>query len=384
MNKYDAAIVGAGPAGSSTAIRLARAGLKVALVEQKKFPRQKLCGEFISPECVAHFDELGVTPKLLSAGGAEIARTVFYSRSGRSIDVKSEWFGTGNAAIGLSRAEMDLRLMEKAREVNVDVFEETSVIGLLQRQTGVEGIRIKDSAGSETEIPALITIDATGRGQVLSRRLDSYRQKRKRPPTHVAFKAHLSGAKIDPGSCEIFAYSGGYGGCNNVEAGLANLCFIADAADVRACRSDPMRVMQDVIFRNVRAADVLARAKVESEWLAVPIDRFGRSDVAPAVGLIAIGDAAAFIDPFTGSGILMALESGRIAASSVIENISSGVEMVSNVYSSRYSSTFERRLRFTSLLRRVAFIPFLADATILALSASSSVQRYVARSTRTA
>jgi flavin-dependent dehydrogenase len=57
---FDVIIAGAGPAGSSAAIHLARAGLRVLLVEQKKFPRPKLCGEFISPECRQHFEKLGV------------------------------------------------------------------------------------------------------------------------------------------------------------------------------------------------------------------------------------------------------------------------------------------------------------------------------------
>ena len=63
---FDVVIVGAGPAGSSCAIRLALAGLKVLLVEKHKFPREKLCGEFISPECLRHFWELGITPEAIS------------------------------------------------------------------------------------------------------------------------------------------------------------------------------------------------------------------------------------------------------------------------------------------------------------------------------
>ncbi len=59
-NDYDVIIAGGGPAGASAAIHLARGGVRVLLVEQKKFPRAKLCGEFISPECQAHFEKLGV------------------------------------------------------------------------------------------------------------------------------------------------------------------------------------------------------------------------------------------------------------------------------------------------------------------------------------
>ncbi|HEV7701214.1 MAG TPA: FAD-dependent oxidoreductase, partial [Pyrinomonadaceae bacterium] len=82
---YDVAIVGAGPAGSSAAIRLANAGRSVLLVEKEQFPREKLCGEFISPECLEHFSELGVLDAMQSAGGVELTETIFYGRGGRGV-----------------------------------------------------------------------------------------------------------------------------------------------------------------------------------------------------------------------------------------------------------------------------------------------------------
>src|SRR5215210_6248074 len=109
-------IVGAGPAGASLAIRLAKENFDVVLIEREKFPRQKLCGEFISPECLAHFRQLGVLDEMLSAGGERILETVFYAPNGNSVSVPSQWFGGGlQGALSLSRAEMDFRLMEKAK-----------------------------------------------------------------------------------------------------------------------------------------------------------------------------------------------------------------------------------------------------------------------------
>lgn len=399
---YDVLIAGGGPAGACAAIHLAKGGARVLLAEQKKFPRAKLCGEFISPECLAHFERLGVAQRMTTAGGARLTETVFYSRKGAGVCVPSEWFGAagGAAALGLSRAEMDARLLRRAREAGVEVLEEAQAAGLLFEGGRVCGVRLKMNEGAR-EISAAVTIDATGRSRVLARRVEagsshadtspSSRQKR----AHlVAFKAHLEGARGAAGSCEIYFYRGGYGGLSRVEGGLSNVCFIAAAEDVRACGGDPERVMREIVATNCRAAETLAAARVQSEWLAVALDGFGRRRLIPAAGLLAIGDAASFIDPFTGSGMLMALESGELAAEVVARHLpklrlggSDGAatfQLLADDYRARYGERFNSRLRVCSLLRRAAFIPRLAEAGILALSASRRVRYRLARATRKA
>ena len=383
-NAFDVCIVGAGPAGSATAIRLAIAGLSVLLVEQKKFPRDKLCGEFISPECLVHFDELGVLADISSAGGVDLHQTVFYARSGRGMSVKSEWFGqNGSFALGLSRAEMDQRLLRRACEVGVEVRSETVATGLVLERDRVTGVRLKSKDGSETSVTTKVTIDATGRTQALARRLQKSNEQRKRA-SHVAFKAHLRGAGTAPGTCEIFAYRGGYGGCNPIENDMYNLCFIASSADTRLRGSDAERVMREVVFTNKRAAETLHAARLASEWLAVPIERFGRGELVPASGLLTVGDAAAFVDPFTGSGILLALESARIAADVIAVSLRSESDfaVLAAEYRKKYATVFNTRLRVCSMLRNAAFVPLLADATLSVLKLSSGLRRRIARATR--
>src|SRR5947208_7505709 len=100
----------------------------------------------------------------------------------------------------------------------------------------------------------------------------------------VAFKAHLLNTRVEPGACEIYFYRGGYGGLSSIEGGLSNICFIAAARDVRECNSDPDRVMREVVCQNARAFHTLDKACVNSSWLAVSLEGFGRHDVAPAKG----------------------------------------------------------------------------------------------------
>lgn len=389
-SSYDVVIAGGGPAGTSVAIHLAARGARVLLAEQKRFPRAKLCGEFISPECFDHFARLGVMDRMMSACGAHLTETVFYTRGGSNVSVPSEWFGAGRCALGLSRAEMDERLLARAREAGVEVLEEAQAVGLVMVDGRVRGVRLK-MRGEVRVYDALITIDATGRTHALMRYVDeSEKAKRGRKQTRarlVAFKAHLEGARGVEGHCEIYFYRGGYGGLSSVEGGFSNLCFIASARDVRACASDAARVMREIVMSNNRAAQTLAQAHVRTEWLSVALDSFGRGRVVPADGLLAVGDAASFIDPFTGSGMLMALESGELAADCIaryLPQLCEGVpfSLLADDYLIRYAEKFSARLRVCALMRRAAFVPRLAEATIFALSMSDYARRRLARATR--
>lgn len=382
-DKYDVVIVGAGPAGSSAAIRLSCAGLSVLLVEQTTFPREKLCGEFISPECLGHFTELGIKPELALAGGNELFETVFFSRSGKSVSVQSEWFGNASSrALGLSRASMDDLLVNRARTAGVDVLMETAATGLIFHEENVIGVKLKEKGGDERHVRAGLMLDATGRRCALARVVT--KRTEMKAAKFVAFKTHLRAASVPDGVCEIYSYRGGYGGCNPVENGLFNLCFIASSADAKRFGNDTESLMREIVFSNKRAKASLRHAEVVKAWHAVPIERFGRGELVPVHGLITIGDAAAFIDPFTGSGILLALESARIAAKAIVNNFQAGgsFDELADAYKRGYSVAFDRRLRVCSLLRHVSFAPFWADAVISVLSLSTGLRRRVARSTR--
>ncbi|MCA1628801.1 MAG: NAD(P)/FAD-dependent oxidoreductase [Acidobacteria bacterium] len=408
---FDVIVVGGGPAGASASIQLASAGASVLLVEQKKFPREKLCGEFISPECLAHFARLGVAESMAVAGGTALRETIFYATGGRRVAVPSEWLGGAgrgaqSCALGLSRAEMDARLLARAREAGATVLEEAHASGIVSGDGRVSGVRVQARGGEERVFGAGVTLDATGRARSLARRVGrgardgdddgegdaASNQKRRRL---VAFKAHLEGARVAEGACEIYFYRGGYGGLSGVERGLSNLCFIVAARDVRALGSDAGRVLREVVMSNRRAAETLRGARVSSAWLAVALESFGRFRVAPAPGLLAAGDAASFIDPFTGSGMLMALESGELAATVLARHLAGvrarssngasngSLDALAGEYRALYRERFGRRLRVCSYLRRAAFAPQpLVGLGVAALGASAGLRCALARATR--
>ena len=383
------AIVGAGPAGASLAIRLAQENFEVTLIEREKFPREKLCGEFISPECLAHFERLDVLGEMLAVGGDRIFETIFYGANGKSVSVPSKWFDAGGrGALSISRARMDLLLLEKAKRSGVCVLEETYVAGLLLDDEKVCGVKVKTKNHEAFEIRADLTIDATGRANVLANLAKKFKvqsSKIKVPknpqPRFVGFKAHVKKAELEKGRCEIYFFPGGYGGLSLVENDLANHCFLIRAETVRKFNSDVEQILEKVIFQNRRALETLKNAEPVYDWLAVSVDNFGVKNLNPLPGLLAVGDAAAFIDPFTGSGMLMALESAEILAQTMAENRFS-LEQITGKYQALHAERFRRRLRICSLMRRAAFMPNLAGHLISVLNFSEKAREMLARATR--
>ncbi|MBK8150221.1 MAG: NAD(P)/FAD-dependent oxidoreductase [Acidobacteria bacterium] len=372
-------IAGAGPAGSSLAIRLANLGFAVTLIEREKFPRHKLCGEFVSPECLEHFRELGVLDAMLGVGGDRIVRTSFFSLSGKSVSVSSDWLGSGGGALSISRSVMDDLLLKRAREAGVEVLEETQVTGLEVQDGLVKNLRAKSGDSRRFEISGDLFVDATGRAGHVAKFVS--KSKTENPKTRnrlVGFKAHLENVHLEPGNCEIYFFDGGYGGLSFVENGLANHCFLVSAERFKEAGSVD-RLLETVIFKNKRAFAALRDSQPVIDWIAVSVEGFGRRELLPAHNLFAVGDAAAFIDPFTGSGMLMAFESASILAAAIggPSNADIGAE-----YSSRYESKFARRLWVCGLLRRAAFWPRAASTVIAALGFSRNAVMHLAQATR--
>jgi len=375
-HNFDVIIAGGGPAGTSAAIHLARHDLSVLLVEQKKFPRAKLCGEFISPECQKHFETLGVANFIATSAPSAITETIFYSTRGHHVSVPSSWFG-GTAALGLSRAVMDDVLLRQAQACGVAVLENATINEPIIDGKNVCGIRLKDN-----EYFAPLTIDATGRARILSKKLNTGEPKSK--ATLIAFKAHLRNTRVAANACEIYFYPDGYGGLSTIEYDISNLCFIIAAEQVKRHHSNPDVVVRELVMKNQRAAYTLAHAQLESEWLSASWERFGRRQPNPANGMLAIGDAASFIDPFTGSGMLMAFESGELAADVIVRHRDRlpHSELIGAVYAEEYVRKFDSRLRISGFLRRAAFKPRLAGLGIAICGASKHFRNRIARATR--
>ncbi len=380
---YDAVIIGAGPAGSTAAIELALVGRRVLLLEKSRFPREKLCGEFLTPEGLNVFDRLGVRRQMFDAGAKIIRRFTLFAPDGRGVNLPLEWIADGDShGISLTRAAMDSVLLSRAREVGVEVREGFHVSPRLRREKDLTFIEGKADGATVEEFGASLLIDASGRNGVFSHQLQQ-------PASLLAdsrifgCKVHLRGVEGLGDLGELFFFRDGYAGLTEVEGDRLNLCLLTTEATLREAKGDRQRLLDLTLRTNPAARERLQTAVIDGEWLGAGPITYGRRRTMP--GVLTIGDAAAFIDPFTGSGMLLALTSGELAAGVVTQAFAAGERNPENIirqFERIHQAQFGWRLRVCAMLRRLTFHPATRSALVTLLSRSQSLMKLAARSTR--
>src|SRR5438552_17815098 len=125
MNSYDVVIIGGGPAGCSAAIHLAGQGWRIALIEAKRYPHHKVCGEFLCPECGILLERLGLTAAIQAHHPICIDTVCISAPDGTCWEARLP-----APALGLSRYVLDAAMVERARTVGAEVYEGTTVTGI--------------------------------------------------------------------------------------------------------------------------------------------------------------------------------------------------------------------------------------------------------------
>jgi flavin-dependent dehydrogenase len=327
------------------------------------------------------FDELGVRRAVELLGGSHIRQTCFYSASGSIASVPTNWLG-GGPALGLSRAALDNALLERAREAGVRVLCETRLVGAKANRRKINAAILRAADGTRSEAQADLFIDATGRQAAFSAALGKRQGSRvgDAQPKYLAFKNHFVNALPEPETCEMYFFPGGYGGVNRIEGDLFNFCFIVRNRPGIARRAANL-LQHEIIAQNLRAKETMAAAVAVRDWIGVPVSLYGFGRRITADNLMYVGDAGAFIDPFTGSGILMALESARraadcLAAADLI------IPKALRLYGARSRLEFGPRLLAASILRRAAFSQIWSSAAISLAGRFGHLRRFLAHSTR--
>ena len=316
--EWDVVVVGGGPAGSTTALLAAAAGARVALLERATFPRDKVCGEFVSAEGCRVLERLGLLGELTSQGAQRIEGCRLSDLGGRRVDSRLPLVErAGREALGVSRALLDATLLDRARRRGATVLERHEATGPVSVDGRVVGVRARPVGRPEatTELRAALVVAADGRRSVLGRHLHPTLgdPRRSRPRSWFGLKTHL---RADPrelaGRVELHLFDGGYAGLGPVEDGRMNLCLVVRVGVLRAAGGSPPRLVRERVLANPALREIVGDAPIGGPWHSVGPLRWGVRRPT-AAGVLFVGDAAGTIDPFCGEGIANALRGAEIA-----------------------------------------------------------------------
>ncbi len=303
----DVIVVGGGPAGSATALTLARDGFDVTLVERARFPRRKVCGEYLNAGAMSALDRLGVGDAVRAAGAP--LRGVRIVPPGASA-LELPFSSPGGAC---ARETLDALLLDAAAAAGVTVVQ-GRVEDVIVRDGRIEGVGLRGDDGGVTAMSARWVVGADGCGSVVARRSGLTRPSRGIP--RFAVGGHYTGFDSLGEFVEMYVGAHAYFALNPIGGGRTNVMVVVPKRDLERWSRDVDDGVAGAAAKLGRGVRSFADAqRVGSRAAVGPLAHDVHTPIAD--GLVLVGDAAGFLNPFTGQGVYLALASAAAAARAI-------------------------------------------------------------------
>ncbi|MDB5094815.1 MAG: geranylgeranyl reductase [Candidatus Eremiobacteraeota bacterium] len=306
--KPDAVVVsGAGPAGSVTALLLARAGVDVRIVERARFPRTKVCGEYLNAGAVEALARLGALDDVRTvASGLRGVRLVPAGAAAVALAFP-------RPALACARAELDAVLLAAAVAAGA-ILEQGRVEDVLVEHGRCTGVRVRTPAGDLEDRPARIVVGADGIGSVVARKLGVTAPAAR--GAHYAVGGHYAGFEAFDGFVEMYVGGGAYFALNPLRDGRTNVMVVVPRARLARWSADVDAGIGGAAAALAGGARSFGDAVRIGPRVSIgPLAHRVRRPWAP--GAVLVGDAAGFLDPFTGQGVFLALTGAERAADAI-------------------------------------------------------------------
>ncbi|MCX6451644.1 MAG: geranylgeranyl reductase family protein [Actinobacteria bacterium] len=373
-NDAEVIVVGAGPGGSATAAHLARAGVKTLLLEKTEFPREKVCGDGLTPRAVKELLALDID---LTTQGWIKNKGLRIIGGGHRLELPwPELSVFPDYGLVRTRADLDQILAHKAVAIGADLRESTSVTGPVMEQDRIVGVTTKNAAGEERTYRAPIVVAADGNSSRLS--LSMGLTKRDDRPLGVAVRTYFRSPRHEDDWLESWLelwdqdrLLPGYGWVFGVGDGTSNV-------GLGILNSSPAFANVDYRALLMRWADSMPK-----EWGYVPEEMVGpiRGAALPMgfnrtphfhQGMLLVGDAGGMVNPFNGEGIAYAMESGRIAAETIAEALASGHDQARDLRLATYPTRLKSEWGGYYTLGRV-FVKLIGNDRVMKVAAQKGL-----------
>jgi menaquinone-9 beta-reductase len=375
----DALIVGAGPAGSVAGIVLARAGVRVRIVDRATFPRDKLCGDTVNPGTLERLRRLGVTGDL----DARALRVDGMRVTGERGDVIDGRYPRGQSGRAIVRRDLDWLLLQQAMAAGCEYEAAVAVRRAtvdesrgVRRVTGV----VACANGHERMQPARVVVAADGRHSTIAFGLGLAQHPRR--PRRWAIGGYFGDGGVSVPVAEGATFGemhvrrNCYIGVAPVPGGLTNVCLVRPSGAGDTALADPAGLLTRAVAADSQLRDRFADARL----VAPPVVLGPLAVESPHTtvdGLLFAGDAAGFIDPMTGDGLRFAVQGGELAAAAALQALEHGWTGVHARLAADRRRAFASKWRFNRALRALVSSAHAIDAAAVATRLAPGILRAV-------